>query len=132
MRLTELDPQFYRYETRREIGLFSDGGNVVERGHDAVYFPKVDRIQDAQGVMFLCPKCFAENGGEVGTHRVVCWSRSRGVPDSAQPSPGRWTIDGTGYHDLTLNGDPPGNARSVQITAGCMWHGHVTNGEVTP
>ena len=22
----------------------------------------------------LCPKCFAENGGPVGTHSVICWS----------------------------------------------------------
>lgn len=131
MRLLDLNPKFYRYETRRSIGRFVDGGNVVEREHDAVYLPKVDRIEDAQGVMFLCPKCFSDNGGAVGTHGVICWSRSRGVPDTAEPRPGRWTLDGTGFHDLTLNGDPPGTARSVQLTAGCKWHGFVTNGEVT-
>jgi hypothetical protein len=85
---------------------------------------------EAQGVMFLCPKCFAQNAGPVGTHSIICWSRSRGVPDTVSPKPGRWTMAGTGLHDLTLNGDPPGRARSVLLTGdGCKWHGHVTNGD---
>jgi hypothetical protein len=90
----------------------------------------VDTITEAQGLIFLCPKCFAANKGPVGTHAVICWSRSRGVPDEAKPS-GRWTLDGTGMNDLTLNGDPPGSARSVLLKGGCAWHGHITNGEVT-
>ena len=41
-------------------------------------------------------------------------------------------MEGTGFADLTLNGDPPGNARSVLLTGdGCAWHGFVTGGEVT-
>jgi hypothetical protein len=39
-------------------------------------------------------------------------------------------MDGTGYDDLTLNGDPPGSARSVLLTGGCNWHGFITDGEV--
>lgn len=112
MKLAALEPEFVRWK---------DGGIIR----------KVRGIAKAQGVMFLCPKCFQANGGKRGTHRVVCWSRSRGVPDSAQPGPGRWTLDGTGLKDLTLNGDPPGNARSVQLIGGCAWHGHITNAEVT-
>lgn len=117
MRLTDLEPQFVRY--RRE--------------GDNVFLPYVDTIAEAQGVMFLCPLCFAKNGGKVGTHRVLCWSRSRGVPDDVEPKPGRWTLEGTGYADLTLNGDAAGGggARSVLLTSGCAWHGFVTNGEVT-
>lgn len=93
----------------------------------------MDNINDAHGVEFLCPKCFAANSGPVGTHAVICWSRSRGVPDEADPKPGRWTLEGTGMHDLTLNGDAVGGggARSVLLTSGCAWHGFVTNGEVT-
>lgn len=116
MRLTELKPQFIRHEVR-------DG---------ATYHVRVDAIGQAQGVRFLCPKCYAANGGPVGTHSVVCWSRSRGVPDDVLPGPGRWTLDGSGYEDLTLNGDPPGRARSVLLTGpGCGWHGFITNGEAT-
>ncbi len=86
-------------------------------------------LAEASGVKFLCPKCFAANNGPVGTHAVICWSRSRGVPDDATPGPGRWRLDGTGLHDLTLNADLPSGARSVLLIGGCGWHGFVTNGE---
>jgi hypothetical protein len=84
----------------------------------------------AHGVKFLCPKCFAVNGGPVGTHSVICWSRSSGTPEDMQPGPGRWKMDGTGLDDLTLNGDAPdgGGARSVLLTGGCGWHGFVDDG----
>lgn len=115
MRLTELEPKFIRYECN---------GNIET-------FIPVDSIDQCQGIIFLCPKCFADNNGPVGTHSVICLSRSRGVPDDATPGPGRWAIEGTGFHDLTLNGDPPNSARSVLLQGGCAWHGFVTNGEVT-
>lgn len=92
-------------------------------------FRMVPRIEDAQGVWFACPKCYAANGGLKGTHMVICWSRSRGVPDDVEPKPGRWSLHGTGLDDLTLNGDPPGGARSVLLTSGCGWHGFVTSGD---
>ena len=110
MRLTELKPSFLRYE---------DGGRMRI----------VESIGEAQGIMFLCPKCYTANGGAAGTHSVICWSRSRGVPDSASPRPGRWKIEGTGFGDITLNADPPGTARSVLLIGGCAWHGFVTHGE---
>jgi hypothetical protein len=91
---------------------------------------RVKTIAEASGIVFLCPKCFEANGGPVGTHVVVCWSRSRGVPDSAVPGPGRWLLRGTTFEDLTLDGD--GGSRSVLLTSGCCWHGFVTNGEVHP
>jgi hypothetical protein len=92
-------------------------------------FHEVATIAEAQGVMFDCPKC--------GRHSVVCWSRSRGVPDDVEPGPGRWMLAGTSLHDLTLNADPPSGARSVDLSRGrdgaaqpgCQWHGFVTNGE---
>jgi hypothetical protein len=81
-----------------------------------------------EGVMFLCPKCFVENKGPIGTHVVVCWSESAGAPAEAIPGPGRWKMDGTSLHDLTLNADPPRGARSVALNGGCGWHGFVTDG----
>lgn len=113
MRLLDLDPHFLRHE---------------ERG-DETFFVDVPTLNEAQGIRFLCPKCFAENGGAEGTHQVICWSRSRGTPEDARPGPGRWALDGTGYADLSLNADPPGTARSVQLHGGCAWHGFITNGE---
>ena len=101
MRLTDLEPQF----------LVCEGNGWRE----------VDTLAEAQGIMFLCPKC--------QSHSVVCWSRSRGTPDKAQPGPGRWAMKGTGYADLTLDADPPSSARSVLLNGGCGWHGFVSNGE---
>lgn len=114
MRLADLDPQFLCYAPEG----------------DKVIWHTVETIEQAQGIRFLCPKCFGENNGPVGTHGVVCWSRSRGVPDDARPGPGRWLMLGTGFHDLTLNADPPSTARSIQLNGGCGWHGYVTNGDL--
>jgi len=118
VRLTELEPHF--------LILAPPGSDYSYR--------EIEGIAEAQGIMFACPKCFVENGGLVNTHQVICWSRSRGVPDDVDPKPGRWTLEGTGYGDLTLNGDQsggPGGARSILLTGGCGWHGFITNGEVT-
>jgi hypothetical protein len=82
-------------------------------------------MADAAGVMFLCPKCFAANGGKIGTHSVICWFVGK-VPDNLDPKPGRWNPSGTGLNDLTFV--PPG-ATSVLLTSGCGWHGFVKNGE---
>ena len=32
------------------------------------YHPQVDTIQEAKGLFFLCPVCYARNEGRVGTH----------------------------------------------------------------
>jgi hypothetical protein len=111
--LIELEAEFLRYEPKD--------------GH--IYLTHADTIEQAQGVRFLCPLCFQANNGARGTHSVICWSRSRGVPDDAHPLPGRWALHGTSLADLTLNADPPSNARSVALLGGCAWHGHVTNGQ---
>lgn len=114
MRLIDLEPKF--------LTLTSEEGAC--RLHDD--------LATAQGIEFLCPKCFVENGNSsVGTHSVMCWFRDRGVSDVISPGPGRWTPEGTGYEDLSfVPGNPP-MACSVLLTAGCGWHGFVRNGEVT-
>lgn len=89
----------------------------------------VETIEEAQGVQFLCPKCYIANNGSVETHHVICWSRSKGVNDAQSPGPGRWRMVGTSLDDLTLEADPPGIARSIALKGGCEWHGYVTNGE---
>jgi len=88
----------------------------------------VDSLDEAQGLMFLCPKCFDSNGGNVGTHSVVCWFANRGVPDDQNPKPGRWVPAGTGLDDLTFTN--PG-AASVQLMTGCQWHGFIRDGRAT-
>lgn len=87
----------------------------------------VDRIDDADGVEFLCPKCFEANSGRVGTHAVVCW-RPRVPPDIA-PKPGRWEFQGTSLDDLTL----VAGSSSVLLPGdggGCGAHFFVRNGAI--
>lgn len=97
---------------------------MLVRRKDAPYEARepVTDLAQAQGMRFLCPACYAKNGGEVGTHGVLCWFAGRGVPDSLSPGPGRWVVSGTGIDDLTLS-------PSVHLTtSSCGWHGWVQNG----
>lgn len=90
-------------------------------------FREVDAIKDADGVMFVCPLCFEKNGkSDVGVHSVLCWKPS--VPQTTEPTPGRWNLIGTGYEDLTLQN----GSSSILLTGdGCGWHGFIQNGVVT-
>jgi hypothetical protein len=108
MRLRDLDAKFL---SRNE-----DGSMSTDVPDTALW--------QADGVLFLCPKCFAANQGKVGTHSVICWFAGR-VPDDVTPKPGRWHPQGTGLDDLTFVG--PG-AVSVLLTSGCGWHGFVKDG----
>lgn len=130
--LTDLEPEFMRWEKRFEGSpdIAPAGGKFGDAYEHVVHVP-VESIDQAHGVKFLCPLCFERNGGKRGTHMVICWSRSAGTPEEAVPGPGRWKMEGTGFADLTLNADPPGTMRSVQLLGGCNWHGFVTGGVVT-
>lgn len=103
MRLIDLHPQFLR----------------VEYWGDRRVLRKVDTLQEATGIRFLCPCCFKKNGGPEGTHMVICCS-----PDVAEDiaGPGRWTMTGRGPLDLTLS-------PSIHLQGGCGWHGWVRDGE---
>ena len=93
---------------------------------------EVDSLEEAQGVRFLCPACYAANGGPVGTHSIVCWFRDRGVDDAELPGPARWVATGTGIEDLTLSPSVLVRAdRTPEAPRGCVgWHGYVAGGEV--
>jgi hypothetical protein len=87
-------------------------------------FNRVDNVTQAQGVWFLCPKCFAENGGNVGTHSVLIPFENRGVPAEFCPGLPRWTLaSGKGLTDLTVT-------PSILVGLPCGWHGFITNGDV--
>ena len=87
----------------------------------------VDTLAEAQGVMFLCPKCYQTNGGDIGTHMVMVFFADRGVPADAKPGPGRWQVSGTSIDDLTLS--PSINLDCGPEPRGCCWHGWVKNGD---
>lgn len=111
MKLADLDPQFLKH--------------APEEGRGVMLH--VDTLAEADGISFLCPKCFAANGGPVGTHSVICWFEDR-VPEDLQPGPGRWNPVGTGYADLSFV--PGKKSHSVLLLGGCAWHGFVTSGDV--
>jgi len=92
---------------------------------DEKHFKRVDTLAEADGVKFLCPVCFAANGGNVGTHGITCWSPT--VPQTITPVPGRWEMHGTGLEDLTL----VAGSSSVHLTGpGCGAHFHIRNGNI--
>lgn len=96
------------------------------RRDDDKHFTYVDSIAEADGIFFVCPKCWTENGGDrKGVHGIICW-RPR-VPQTTSPTPGRWEFEGTGYGDLTL----VAGSSSILLTGGCAWHGFIRNGDVT-
>jgi hypothetical protein len=94
----------------------------IRREHE-VYIP-VESIDHADGVLFLCPKCFAANAGSVGTHSIICW-RPR-VPSEVDPKPGRWEFSGTGLADLSL----VAGSSSVLLQGGCNAHFFVEAGKI--
>jgi hypothetical protein len=135
----DLDACFIRHEVRVETKRFIKAAAIAERPSGPYtdedtyektgpveYIPIVDTLIEADGVMFLCPKCFVENSGPVGTHRVICWFVGK-VPDDVVPKPGRWTPTGTDLHDLTFV-PSAGRSHSVLLTGACGWHGFVVNG----
>lgn len=110
MRLTELEPKFLKLGDPISYRTFkSEGVSMAE----------------ADGIMFLCPRCFAANAGSVGTHSVICW-RPRVPQHENLVGPGRWEMTGSGMADLTL----VAGSSSVLLTSGCRAHFFVKGGEI--
>lgn len=105
MKLTDLEPEWTKWISDKESR-------------------RVNTMAEADGLWFLCPVCIEANNGPIGTHMVLCWQPQ--VPLTTSPAPGRWTMTGTSFEDLTLH-------PSVHLAGkgGCGWHGFVKNGEVT-
>src|SRR3990167_8242946 len=141
MRLSELEPQFYRYETRTETyrvvdgtwneskkdyvtpegRLWSQAGRPTKKVKGpSEYLIHVDSFADAHGIQFLCPKCFRENHGVAGTHHCQMPFAGRGVDPAKHKN--QWSAKGTGYADLSTT-------PSYLIVGGCGWHGYITRSE---
>lgn len=108
MRLTDLEPQFLKRV-------------------DDTHFKLVNSLAKADGIQFVCPKCFEANGRKrPGVHGILCWAPT--VPQTTSPNPGRWEMLGTGFHDLTLRA----GSSSVHLPNpdGCGAHFFITNGEI--
>lgn len=105
MKLSELEPYFLKREP--------DGSSTRDCS-----------FEEADGIIFLCPKCFETNKGEVGTHSVICWQPH--VPPNVDPKPGRWKFEGTGIEDLTL----VAGSSSILLLGGCRAHFFIEQGKV--
>jgi hypothetical protein len=146
VRLTELEPQFVRYEMRIDTWTrclgdhWKDGDpteeitgpreHTIHRTADAEgQFTVAVPFAEAQGIQFLCPLCFAKNNGPVGTHGCDVTFADRGVPDqmgshNKDGQAVRWTVSGDAFENLTTT-------PSILLEGGCAWHGFITNGAIT-
>lgn len=107
MKLLDLEPQFLKRT-------------------DDTSWRRVDSLAEADGVLFVCPKCLEERGSRPGVHSIICWDPS--VPQTTSPKPGRWNLVGTGLADLSL----VAGSSSVLLTSpdGCGAHFFVRDGEI--
>ena len=110
MRLADLDPTLLRYETPGRW-----------RQLDAATAPET-----ADGLLLLCPTCWAAHGTDIGTHSILCWSPT--VPSDQAPGPGRWTLHGADLDHLTLRG--AGGSDSIHTPSGCGAHCYIRDGAV--
>lgn len=129
----QLEPHFVRYSTgvaplhhgrRTPSGLMQWGGFATQ------ITERVQSIDEAQGIWFLCPVCFTKNGGAKGTHSCEVTFEGRGAKDDegshdSAGKPSRWGFSGRTFEDLTTT------PSILLVPPGCGWHGFITNGEVT-
>lgn len=130
MKLSDLEPEFFDHKV--ELADQHHGRTLPDGSTQWGGFP-VDTLQEqpillgADGISFLCPKCFGANGGAVGTHIIQVFFDSGNAPDHlGRDSSGnrvRWSVKGTDISDLTLS-------PSVLVKTGCGWHGFVKHGEI--
>ncbi|HSX11538.1 MAG TPA: hypothetical protein VLF94_07490 [Chlamydiales bacterium] len=139
MRLTDLDPQFLKYDIRVEEYSVVNGvwdpdkkDYVVADGrywHDAgepvvkktgprTYLIPVATLAEAQLISFLCPKC----RGLDGEHHVHMPFADRGVDHELVKN--QWNVKGSSFEDLSTT-------PSYLIIGGCGWHGYITDGNVS-
>ena len=137
MKLLDLEPRFVIYFTQvAKIKVVDGDPNTWrERGcptQEKTVVQEVKRyvqtLTEAQGILFLCPKCFGPNG-KIGCHYCEVTFDLPDVPDGigTHNSAGnsvRWKVTGTNYADLST-------MPSILVEGGCDWHGYITNGQVT-
>ena len=127
MKIRALGAYFIRREVRTEKWIrHLDGEERREVEGPVEYYVPVETIPEADGLAFMCPKCFVTHGGSVGTHWVVCWRPH--VPPEVEPKPGRWEFLGTSLDDLTLKA----GSSSILLggEGGCQAHFFIEGGGV--
>lgn len=85
----------------------------------------IESVAEADGIIFLCPVCWTQNSGSVGTHSIICWKPH--VPLTRAPGPGRWNLVGSSLSDLSLRA---GSSSVLLQGAPCKAHFFVENGNI--
>lgn len=97
-------------------------------------FEHVERVADAHGIKFLCPKSFAKNNGPVGTHSVYIFFT--GSPYAGHNTKGeevRWqVVGGSTIDDLQLSPSILEQDDELAPEHRCGWHGFVGSNGVAP
>lgn len=101
------------------------------------FYQYVDTLAEADGIWFLCPKCFAANGGSRGTHSVMVGFAGRCPPDSymknLEGKDVRWqVVSGAGLDDLVLSPSIALVCHPPPPPGFCAWHGFVGMSNVPP
>ena len=119
MRLTDLNPKYHTMPVRKEYWTCRD----TDEGPEG-----------AGGITFDCPQCrmhpdkdeWRINSEGKSHHRVTLY-----VPEAFDSDPkigpGRWSLVGTGFSDLSLVGS---TSSSVACRYGCRAHFFVKGGEI--
>lgn len=148
--LRQLEAQFEKVVPNTTTEVETDGdlkGQYVwrdEKGEGFFWSPTPTRYEfhdvaslaEADMITFLCPLCFAKNGGAEGTHSVMVSFSGRNIPDEAgtrdaSGKPSRWAASGTGLDDLVLTPSILLDA-SRKPEDGCHWHGFVGSSGIPP
>jgi hypothetical protein len=136
MLLTNLEPNFICYETKVEEYEVVDGDPQTwrERGCPTkkVTGPReyknfLPSISGAEGIIFLCPKCFIEKNGKVGVHSCEVTFKGQVADEvgthNKEGNPVRWDVSGDKMENLTIN-------PSILLDGGCGWHGWIKDGQI--
>jgi hypothetical protein len=131
VKLTDLDARFIKHV----VGVAPEyhgrpnpngDGTTQWGGFPCDELHRVETLAEADGLSFLCPMCFAANGGRAGTHSIIVAFRGKAVPEAlflgSNGVAARWDAAGNGLDDLSLK-------PSILLYGGCKWHGFVTNGD---
>lgn len=104
MRLTDLEPRLLKWQDDR-------------------HWTEVQTVVEADGISFVCPQCLKDNKfHRPGVHSILCWEPN--VPQSTSPTPGRWTLVGTAFSNLSL----VGGSSSIKVEGGA--HFFVKDGAI--
>lgn len=122
MRLSDLQPQVKRILFQPYLYMSVDGPKTIE---DYPHYYPAMSLEEADGIWFLCPKCFKDNSGPEGTHAIACW-RPRVPQHEHMTGPGRWEFVGSSFEDLSLFSNPT----SVKVEGGCNAHFTVEKGNI--